>query len=168
MLPKGPRGARICVIRKRHVAPLGDAHRVQQRVGEILEGLRHLVRCLQKKLPAVVPQPLGIGERLGFPSVERQQPEASVLDLFVRHARIVFVFFLFFFRFRFCVGGKEGHLLAIRRPCKTLHTALSFSYGSGLAAVSTHGVDLLLFVAVRKESELFAVGRPARQEFRFR
>src|SRR5260370_12988465 len=33
-----------------------------------------------------------------------------------------------------------------------------------MAAVCAHGVDLLLFVAVGKESQLFAVGRPARQE----
>ena len=67
---------------------------------------------------------------------------------FVRHVCVVFVFFFLFFRFRFCVGGKKGDLLAIGGPHKILHVALSFGQGARFAAICAHGVDLLLIVAV--------------------
>src|SRR5467141_1757433 len=86
--------------------------------------------------------------------------------IFIVHdAGVVFVFFLFFFLLCFSIGGEEGNLLAVGRPGKIANAALSFRQGAGFAAVRAHGVDLLLFFAVGKESDLFPVGRPARQEF---
>ena len=67
---------------------------------------------------------------------------------FVRHVCVVFVFFFLFFRFRFCVGGKKGDLLAVGGPDKILHAALSFGQGARFAAICGHGVDLQLIVAV--------------------
>ena len=77
---------------------------------------------------------------------------------FVYNTRVVFIFFLFFFCLCFCVRSEKGDLLAIGRPGKIFHAALSFGQGAGFSAVRTHCVDLLVFVAIGKESELFAVG----------
>ena len=80
-------GKEILAFRKRHVAALGDAHRVPQRVGKILEGLRHLVRRLQKKLTAVVSQPLGIAHR--FAGTDAQQDVVRVRVGFAQVVHIV-------------------------------------------------------------------------------
>src|SRR5258707_791401 len=92
--------------------------------------------------------PFRFGEGFAFSSVECEEPETGALIFFVRNVRVVFVFFLLFFRFSFCVGGKKGNLLAVGRPGKILHAALSFGQGAGFAAVCPHGVDLLLIIAV--------------------
>ena len=42
------------------------------------------------------------------------------------HVGVVLVFLFLFFRFRFRVGSEERDLLAIGRPGKILHPALSF------------------------------------------
>ena len=81
---------------------------------------------------------------------------------FVHDAGVVFVFFLFIFLFRFSFGGEEGDLLAVGRPCKMAHAALPCGKGAGFAAIPAHGEDLLLFVTVGEESQLFPVRRPAR------
>src|SRR5712692_12128599 len=57
-------------FRNRHTAPLRDANRVEEGVRKVLEHLRHLIRCLEEKLAAVVPKPLGIGERLAGADAE--------------------------------------------------------------------------------------------------
>src|SRR4029077_692590 len=124
----------------------------------VVRGAEHQTRA--GRMPhGLADFPFEIGEGFGISSVDSEQPQAGVFIIFVGHARVVFVFFLLFFPFGLCVGGKKGDLFAVGRPVKILHAALSFGEGAGFAAVCVHGVDLLLFVAVGKESELFAIGR---------
>src|SRR6266566_3080200 len=56
--------------------------------------------------------------------------------------------FSFFSSTSVFASGAKSNLLAIGRPGKILHAALSFGQGAGFAALCAHGVDLLLFVAV--------------------
>ena len=109
--------------------------------------------------------PFRFGKCFCFSGVESEQPEPGMFIFFIHYVSVVFVFFLFFFCFRFCVGSKEGDLLAVGRPGKILHATFSFGKSGSFAAGRTHGVNLLLFVAVGKKSQLFPVRRPARQEF---
>jgi len=75
---------------------------------------------------------------------------------------VVLIFFLFFFGFRFGIRARKRNLLAVWRPSKTLHATLTFVRAVGSPPSAAHHVELLLVIAIRKESELLAVGRPAR------
>ncbi len=53
------------------VAALGNSSRVRQRVGKVLEDVRHFLGSLQVELVAVVPQALGVVDRLAGSDAEQ-------------------------------------------------------------------------------------------------
>ena len=73
-----------------HVASLGDADRVGERVRMIPERVGHLIRRLQKELPRLVPQSLRIAERLSGADAEQDVVRmgvgvAQVMDVVGAH-----------------------------------------------------------------------------------
>src|SRR2546422_2736933 len=74
----------VLAFAERHVAAVGDADRVGERVREILEDLRHLLRCFQEELPRLVAQPLRIAE-----SFARADAQQDVMWMRVAVAQVV-------------------------------------------------------------------------------
>ncbi len=67
----GEVGQEISVARDINVAPLGNAHRVRKRLGELAEHLLHFCRGLQIELIAVIPQSIAVVDVL--PGANAQQ-----------------------------------------------------------------------------------------------
>ena len=80
------------------VAPLGDAHRVGQRVGQLAEDLLHFLRGLQVELIAVIPQSIAIVDRLAGADAQE-----DVVRPMIAVRQIVDV-----------VGGDERHVQLAR------------------------------------------------------
>ncbi len=78
-------GQEVLAFGDLHVAALGDAHRVGERVRVILERLRHLLGGLQEELLRVVAQALGIAERLGGADAEQDVVRVGVRRLQIVH-----------------------------------------------------------------------------------
>ena len=60
------------------MAPLGDAHRVRQCVGQLAEDLLHFLRGLQVELIAVIPQSIAIVDRLAGADTQEDVVRAMI------------------------------------------------------------------------------------------
>ena len=132
-------------LRELHVAAFGDPYGIAQRLWRVGEGGSHLVSGLEEELPAVVPEPLRIGQR--FSSTDAEQ---HIVRVRVGLAKIVHV-----------VGADERQAkIAGNRRQPRVHNALILDpvplqfeeevLPSQDVAIGGRGLDRLTLVAARQ------------------
>jgi hypothetical protein len=92
--------------------------------------------------------------------LEVEEPEARLVFVFISDPRVVLVFFSFFFGFGFGIWRKKGDGFAVTGPFEAADIAFTFGERLRFTAGHREQIDLLVGVAIGKEREGLAIGRP--------